>query len=324
MESNARIFVAGHRGLVGSALVRRLSAAGYHNLILHTHAELDLVDQAAVRGLFEAEKPDYVFLAAARVGGILANTLHPAEFIHENLALQTNIIHESYRAEVKRLLFLGSNCIYPREAAVPVKEEYLLTGALEPTNRPYGIAKIAGIEMCWAYNRQYGTRYISAMPTNLYGPWDNFDLTHAHVMPALIRKVYEAKAANADHMVIWGTGKPRREFMYSDDMADACIHLMRLPEAPYQQVLDPANGTQPPLINIGCGEDYTIREVTETVARVIGFKGAFRFDTSKPDGTMRKVLDVARLSALGWKPGVTLEEGIRRAHEAFVAGQGRF
>ena len=323
MESNARIFVAGHRGLVGSALVRRLSAAGYRNLILRTHAELDLVDQAAVRRLFETEKPVYVFLAAARVGGILANTLHPAEFIHENLALQTNILHASYRAQVKRLLFLGSNCIYPREAALPVKEEYLLTGGLEPTNRPYAIAKIAGIEMCWAYNRQYGTRYISAMPTNLYGPWDNFDLTHAHVMPALIRKVHEAKAAGADHMTIWGTGRPRREFMYSDDMADACIHLMRLPEAQYQQVLDPADGKQPPLINIGCGEDYTIREVAETVARAIGFEGEFRFDTSKPDGTMRKVLDVARLSALGWRPTVTLEDGIRRTHEAFVAGQAR-
>jgi GDP-L-fucose synthase len=324
MESNARIFVAGHRGLVGSALVRRLNAAGYHNLILRTHAELDLVDQAAVRRLFETEKPQYVFLAAARVGGILANTLHPAEFIHENLALQTNILHASYRAEVKRLLFLGSNCIYPREAAVPVKEEYLLTGGLEPTNRPYAIAKIAGIEMCWAYNRQYGTRYLSAMPTNLYGPWDNFDLTHAHVMPALIRKVHEAKAAGAEHMMIWGTGRPRREFMYSDDMADACIHLMRLPEAQYQQVLDPADGKQPPLINIGCGEDYTIREVAETVARAIGFKGVFRFDTSKPDGTMRKVLDVARLSALGWRPSITLEDGIRRTHEALLAGQGRF
>jgi GDP-L-fucose synthase len=307
MREDARVYVAGHRGLVGSALVRRLEAGGYRNLIKRTHAELDLTDGVAVRAFFEVERPEYVVLAAAKVGGILANNTYPAQFIHENLAIQTNVIHEAWRAGVKRLLFLGSSCIYPRDCPQPIKEEYLLTGPLEATNRPYAIAKIAGIEMCWAYNRQYGTRYLSVMPTNLYGPGDNYDLQNSHVLPALIRKMHEAKQRGDGEVIVWGTGTPRREFLYSDDMADACVMLMCLPDEQFDRLLAEY---QPPLINVGCGEDVTIRELAETVAKVVGFEGKLVFDTTKPDGTPRKLLDVSRMFGLGWRPKVSIEAGI--------------
>jgi GDP-L-fucose synthase len=316
VDPGARIFVAGHRGLVGSALLRRLTAAGFGNVLTRTHAELDLTDQGRVRDFFAREQPEYVFLAAAKVGGILANNTYPAQFIAENLAIQTNVIHEAYVAGVKRLLFLGSSCIYPRECPQPIREEYLLTGPLEATNRPYAIAKIAGIEMCWSYNRQYGTRYLSVMPTNLYGPGDNYDLQNSHVLPALIRKMHEAKERGDGEVVVWGTGTPRREFLYSDDMADACVMLMSLPDARFDEILA---SYQPPLINVGCGEDVTIRELAETVARVVGFEGKLVFDASKPDGTMRKLLDVGRLFGLGWRPETPLPEGICKAYAEFFS-----
>jgi GDP-L-fucose synthase len=315
VETSARIFVAGHRGLAGSALVRRLRTAGYENLVLRTHAELELADAAAVRRFFEAERPRHVILAAAKVGGILANDTMPAEFIHENLAIQTNVIHEAWRAGVKRLLFLGSSCIYPRDCPQPMKEEYLLAGPLEPTNRPYALAKIAGIEMCSAYNRQYGTQFLAVMPTNLYGPGDNYDLRTSHVLPALIRKAHEAKSRSDEALVVWGTGKPRREFLYSDDMADACVALLRLEEERFRAEL----GTYPPLVNIGAGTDLSIRELAELVARIVGFKGALRFDGSKPDGTPRKLLDVSRMSRLSWKARVGMEEGIALAYRDYLA-----
>src|SRR5512134_1951364 len=267
MEQGSSIYVAGHRGLAGSALVRRLQAGGFRNLVTRSHAELDLTGQAAVRGFFERERPEHVFLAAAKVGGIVANDTYPAEFIHSNLSIQTNVIHEAWRGGVKRLLFLGSSCIYPRDCPQPMKEEYLLTGPLEATNRPYAVAKISGIEMCWSYNRQYGTRFLAAMPTNLYGPGDHYDLQNSHVLPALIRKCHEARSSGAKEMVVWGSGAPRREFLHSDDMADACVFLMSLPEHDFDRLLGgPAAchlpGTfQPPLINIGCGMDLSIREL---------------------------------------------------------------
>jgi len=315
----SRIYVAGHRGLVGSALVRRLETGGHRNILKRTHAELDLQDAVAVRRFFEQEKPEYVFLAAAKVGGILANNTYPAQFIAENLAIQTNVIHEAYKAGVKRLLFLGSSCIYPRDCPQPIKEEYFLTGPLEATNRPYAIAKIAGIEMCWSYNRQYGTRYLSVMPTNLYGPGDNYDLQSSHVLPALIRKMHEAKGRGDSEVVVWGTGTPRREFLYSDDMADACVMLMNLSDEAFDDLLARYH---PPLINVGCGEDLTIRELAETVARVIGFEGRLRFDTGKPDGTMRKLLDVGRMGTLGWSPKVSLESGVGRSYRDFLGTSG--
>jgi len=315
VDTTAKIYVAGHRGLAGSALTRRLRAAGYENLVLRTHAELDLADAVAVRRFFEAERPQYVLLAAAKVGGILANDTLPAEFIHENLAIQTSVIHEAWRAGVTRLLFLGSSCIYPRDCPQPMKEEYLLSGPLEPTNRPYALAKIAGIEMCSAYNRQYGTHFLAVMPTNLYGPGDNYDLRSSHVLPALMRKAHDAKSRGEDVLIVWGTGKPRREFLYSDDMADACVALLRLDDAHFNA----ATGTYPPLLNIGSGSDLTIRELAELAARVVGFKGALRFDASKPDGTPRKLLDSSRLARLGWRPRVGLEEGIARAYGDFLA-----
>ena len=318
MEPQSRVYVAGHRGLVGSALVRRLEAAGHRSILKRTHAELELGDAAAVRRFFETEKPEYVFLAAAKVGGILANNTYPAQFIAENLAIQTNVIHEAYRAGVKRLLFLGSSCIYPRDCPQPIKEEYLLTGPLEATNRPYAIAKIAGIEMCWSYNRQYGTRYLSVMPTNLYGPGDNYDLQTSHVLPALIRKMHEAKERGEREVVVWGTGTPRREFLYSDDMADACLMLMNLPDDRFDAVLAEY---QPPLINVGCGKDVTIRELAETAANVVGFQGKLVFDTTKPDGTMRKLLDVGRMFGLGWKPAVSLNDGIRSAYQDYLVSR---
>ena len=316
MNLTSKIYIAGHRGLVGSALVRALRARGFANLLLRTHAELDLTDQAAVEAFFAAEKPDYVFLAAARVGGIHANNEYPAEFIRDNLAIQTNVIHAAWRAGVGRLLFLGSSCIYPRDCPQPIREDYLLTGPLEATNRPYALAKIAGIEMCWSYNRQYGTKFLAVMPTNLYGPGDNYDLETSHVIPALIRKFHEAKRRGDKQVIVWGSGTPRREFLYSDDMAEACLFLMNLPDEQFASVLNP-QPSAPPLINIGVGHDLTIRELAETVKTVVGFAGEIVLDPTKPDGTPRKLLDVSRLQALGWQAGTSLEEGLRRAYEDF-------
>lgn len=316
MTPETRIHVAGHRGLVGSALVRRLRARSFCNLLLRSHAELDLADAPAVRRFYARERPQVVFLAAAKVGGILANSTYPAQFIHHNLQIQANVIGEAYRAGVQRLLFLGSSCIYPRDCPQPIREEYLLTGPLEATNRPYAIAKIAGIETCWAFNREYGTRYLSVMPTNLYGPGDSYDLHNSHVLPALIRKMHEARLSDFPEVVVWGTGTPRREFLYSDDMADACIHLMTLPDGEYDAILA---RYAPPLINVGCGEDVTIRELAETVARVVGFTGRLMFDAGKPDGTPRKLLDVSRMSKLGWRPTMSLDSGIGEAYRDYLA-----
>jgi len=312
MNKDSRIYIAGHRGLVGSAIHRELIRLGYVNVITRTRDELDLLDATAVDAFFANEKPNYVFLAAAKVGGILANNNYPAEFIHDNLVLQTNIIGASYRNKADRLLFLGSSCIYPKLAPQPMPESSLLTGPLEPTNRPYALAKIAGIEMCWSYNRQYGTRYLAAMPTNLYGPGDNYDLANSHVLPALIRKTAEAIRTNAPTVMVWGTGTPRRELLYSDDLAQACVFLMNLDDAIYGTLL---NETEPPLINIGTGEDVTIRELAETVARVLGYTGHLVFDATKPDGTPRKLMDVSRLHALGWRHATGLEQGINRTWE---------
>jgi GDP-L-fucose synthase len=341
LRLDSRIYVAGHRGLVGSALVRQLKKQDYNNLILRTHAELDLTDERVVQAFLEAERPDIVFLAAARVGGILANSTYPAEFIQQNLAIELNVIHAAWRCGVKRLLFLGSSCIYPKDCPQPIKEEYLLTGPLEPTNRPYALAKISGIEMCWSYNRQYGTQYLAAMPTNMYGPGDNYDLQTSHVLPALIRKFHEAKTAASGQysslvtlhasreaasltphpsqipqVVLWGTGRPRREFLYSDDLADACIHLLTLPDRDFSALT--ALDSDPPLINIGCGEDQTIAELATLIARVVGYDGPVVWDSSKPDGTYQKLLDVSRLKSMGWRPKVLLEEGVRRAYTDFL------
>ena len=315
MHQSTKIYIAGHRGLVGFALVRVLRQRGFENLLLRTHADLDLTDQVATRAFFERERPNYVLLAAAKVGGIHANNTYPAEFIHQNLAIQTNIIHEAWRVGVKHLLFLGSSCIYPRDCPQPIREEYLLTGPLEATNRPYALAKIAGIEMCWSYNRQYGTRYIAAMPTNLYGPGDNYDLANSHVLPALIRKMHEARESGAGEIVVWGTGTPRREFLYNDDMAGACIHLMQLPDNYLSSLF---SDKEPPLVNIGCGEDLTIRELAETIGKAVGFSGQLRFDATKPDGTPRKLLDVAKMKSLGWHAKTSLHTGIARTHAAYL------
>lgn len=315
MTPDSRIYVAGHTGLAGSAFLRRLKGKGYRNLLVRRHAELDLVDGAAVRRFFETERPEVVLLAAAKVGGILANRDYPAEFIRDNLAIQTNVIHEAYRAGVRKLLFLGSSCIYPRDCPQPIKEEYLLTGPLEPTNRPYAIAKISGIEMCWSYNRQYGTRYLCAMPTNLYGPGDHYDLQMSHVLPALLRKFHEAKLRGEPTVTVWGTGKPRRELLLSDDMADACIYLMELPEGR----LEKAWGTrQPPLINVGCGEDLSIAELAEQVRTAVGSAAKVVYDTSKPDGTPRKLLDISLIRSLGWAPRTRLQEGLRQTYASFL------
>lgn len=316
MKRESRIYVAGHRGLVGCAIRRKLEQMGCTNLLLQTHAELDLTDRPAVQAFFRREKPEYVFLAAAKVGGILANDTYPADFIRDNLEIQTHVIDAAYQAGVQRLLFLGSSCIYPKLCPQPIREEYLLTGPLEPTNRAYALAKIAGLEMCWSYNRQYGTRYLVVMPTNLYGPGDNFDLKDSHVLPALIRKVMEAKQAGMREVAVWGTGQPRREFLYSDDLADACIHLMTLPEEAYGSLL--AKDTAP-LVNVGTGTDLTIRELAELIARILKFDCKFVFDTTHPDGTPRKLLDVSRIQALGWKAETSLEEGIRRTIESYEA-----
>ena len=315
MNAGSKIYVAGHRGLVGSALVRGLEKNGFSRIIRYSHSDLDLTDQAAVRDFFARERPEYVFLAAAKVGGILANNTYPAEFIHQNLIIQDNVIHHAWQSGVQRLLFLGSSCIFPRECPQPMKEEYLLTGPLEATNRPYAVAKIAGIETCWAYNRQYGTRYLAVMPTNLYGPGDNYHLENSHVLPALIRKMHEAKERGDAQMTAWGTGSPRREFLYSDDMAAACIYLMSLPEEKFGTLL---RDDFPPLVNIGCGEDITIRDLVEMVREVVGFQGAVVWDKSKPDGTPRKLLDVSRLTDLGWQAGTDLRTGIRLAYQDYL------
>ena len=316
MRRESRIYVAGHRGLVGSAIRRVLEQTGYTNLLLRTHAQLDLTDRAAVQAFFRDEKPEYVFLAAAKVGGILANDTHPADFIRENLEIQTHVIDAAYQAGVQRLLFLGSSCIYPKLCPQPIREEYLLTGPLEPTNRAYALAKIAGIEMCWSYNRQYGTKYLAAMPTNLYGPGDNFDLNGSHVLPALIRKVIEAKEAGCRELVVWGTGTPRREFLFSEDLAEACIHLMNLPVDTFAGLL---SKDVAPLVNIGTGIDITIRDLAELIARILDFRCEIVFDPTRQDGTPRKLLDVSRIHSLGWKARTGLEEGIKRVIEGYEA-----
>jgi GDP-L-fucose synthase len=314
MEQHSRIYIAGHRGLAGSAIQHSLERQGFRNLLLRTRAEADLTQADAVYRLFETERPEYVFLAAAKVGGILANQTYPAEFIRENLAIQSNIVEASYRFGIKRLVFLGSSCIYPKLCPQPIREEYLLTGPLEPTNRPYAVAKIAGIEMCWAYNRQFGTQYLAVMPTNLYGPGDNYDRNHSHVLPALIRKVMEAKAEGRQHLTVWGTGTPRRELLYSHDLADACVFLANLPDTEFRALL----AVEPPVINVGTNQDLTIREIAQTVCKVLEFDGELLFDRSMPDGTPRKLLDSRRINALGWRPTVSLEEGVRLAYQAML------
>lgn len=323
MNTNAKIYVAGHRGMVGSAIVRNLQAKGYTNIVTRTHAELDLTRQAEVEAFFAAEKPEYVFLAAAKVGGILANDNYPAQFIRDNLAIQTNVIHTAYLNKVERLLFLGSSCIYPKHAPQPMKEEHLLTGPLEPTNRPYALAKIAGVEMCWSYNREYGTKYLAAMPTNLYGPGDNYHPENSHVIPALIRKFHEAKVNGAPSVTVWGTGTPRREFLYNEDMADACVFLMKLPQARYESLLGSDESKtgrfEPPLVNIGIGEDVTIQALAETVKQVVGYEGRLAFDTTKPDGTPRKLMDVSKLTGIGWKATTSLVNGLAATIQADAA-----
>lgn len=323
MDKNAKIYVAGHRGLVGSALMRQLSMQGYNNIVARSHAELDLTNQQSVADFFKSEQPDYVILAAAKVGGIHANNTYPAEFIHENLAIQSNVIHQSYLAGVKRLLFLGSSCIYPRDCPQPIKEQYLLTGELEPTNRPYALAKIAGIEMCWSYNRQYGTQYLAAMPTNLYGPGDNYHPDNSHVIPALIRKFHEAKLNNQPTVTIWGSGTPRREFLYSDDMAQACLFLMQLPDNQFMQLLaQDRNDGLPPVVNIGTGSDITISQLAEIIGSVVGYTGQLVFDHTKPDGTMRKMMDVSLINSLGWRAGTSFIDGMHYAYQNFKDTRG--
>lgn len=305
MDKNSKIFIAGHRGLVGSAIFRLLQHSGYTNLVVKTHKELDLTSQAEVKNFFSTELPDYVFLAAAKVGGIFANNSYPAEFIFSNLEIQNNVIHQSYLHGVKKLCFLGSSCIYPKLAPQPMKEEYLLDGKLEPTNEPYAIAKIAGIKMSQSYNRQYGTNFISVMPTNLYGPNDNFDLQNSHVLPALIRKFVEAKKSGSPSVVLWGSGRPKREFLYVDDMADACIFLMN-------------NYNDGEIVNIGTGTDVTILELAQLIKSEVGFEGNLEFDAAKPDGTPRKLLDVSKIHSFGWKAKVPLSEGIRKTVQWYL------
>ena len=303
MDKNAKIFVTGHSGMVGSALVRRLQGGGYANLLTRTHAELDLLDQRAVHAFLAAERPDYIYIAAAKVGGIQANNLHRADFPYHNLLIEANLIHGAHLAGVQRLMFLGSSCIYPRDCPQPIRGDYLLTGPLEQTNEPYAIAEIAGIKLAESYNRQHGRQYVSVMPTNLYGPNDNYDLSNSHVLPALLRKAHEAKLRGDAEYVVWGSGPPRREFLCVDDLADACVHLM---EAGYDGAL----------VNIGTGEDVTIRELAETVMQGVGFEGRIVYDPSKPDGTPRKLLDVSRLTALGWRARTPLRQGIALAYES--------
>jgi GDP-L-fucose synthase len=309
MNRQARIFVAGHRGMVGSALVRRLLADGYDNVITRTRAELDLTDQAAVNRFFENERIDVVLLAAARVGGILANASQPGEFIYENLVIETNVIHAAYRARVERLVFFGSSCIYPKQCPQPIREEYLLTSPLEPTNDAYAIAKIAGLKLCEAYNREYGTQYVALMPTNLYGPNDNYDLNSSHVLPALLRKAHEARLGGAAALTVWGSGTPCREFLHVDDLAAATLFVLE------HNVTDG-------LLNVGVGEDLSIRELAECICKVVGFEGELVFDASKPDGTPRKLLDVSRLTQMGWRATISLEEGIAATYRDFVESHG--
>lgn len=309
MNYDSKIYIAGHRGMAGSAINRNLKVRGYHNLITRTRSELDLTNQQAVNDFFKTQRPEYVFLAAAKVGGILANSTYPAEFIYENLMIEANVIHAAYTTGVKKLLFLGSSCIYPGLAPQPLKEEYLLTGELEVTNEAYAVAKIAGIRMCKHYNQQYGTNFISVMPTNLYGPNDNYDLETSHVMAALIRKFHEAKLNNAPQVVVWGTGVPRREFLHVDDMADACVYLME-----NYDVSDIGE-----FINIGLGEDVTIRELTELIKDIVGYGGEIVYDTTKPDGTPQKLLDISRLRELGWNARISLRDGIKQAYEWYVS-----
>ena len=330
MEKNSKIYVAGHRGLVGSAIVKNLESKGYKNLLLKTHKELDLLDQQAVKEFFETEKPEYVILAAAKVGGIVANNTYRADFIYENLQIQNNVIHQSYLNGVKKLLFLGSTCIYPKNAPQPMREDSLLTSELEYTNEPYAIAKIAGIKMCESYNIQYGTNFISVMPTNLYGPNDNFDLETSHVLPALLRKMHEAKLNNTPKVEIWGSGKPRREFLYSEDMADACVFLLE--NRDFRDTYTESDGTNDSCtlnsiknkeirnthINIGTGVDISIKELAETIKKIVGYEGELYFDSLKPDGTMIKLTDPSKLHALGWKHKVDLEDGISRVYEWYL------
>lgn len=319
MKLDARIYVAGHRGLVGSAIYNTLRAHGYHNVIGRTRSELDLLDPNAVDAFFAAAKPEFVFLAAAKVGGIMANQTYPASFIRENLIIEANVIEASYKAGAQRLLFLGSSCIYPKTAPQPMPESCLLDGPLEPTNRPYALAKICGIELCWSYNRQFGTRYLAVMPTNLYGPGDNFDLNTSHVLPALIRKTAEALISKDPHIVLWGSGKPLREFMHSSDLAEACVFLMNLDEARFSSLMPP---DMPPLINIGTGDEITIHDLAALVAKVMGYRGTLAFDETKPDGTPRKLLNVERLHGLGWHHQISLEEGIRETCQWYLIEQG--
>jgi GDP-L-fucose synthase len=310
MRKDSKIFVAGHRGLVGSAIVRRLRAEGFDNLLLRTRDELDLTDAIAVRRFFDVERPQYVFFSAAKVGGIWANDTFPAEFITENLQLALNTIQAAHRSGVEKLLFLGSSCIYPKFAPQPMKEEHLLTGVLEPTNEPYAVAKIAGIKLCQSYNRQYGTRFISAMPTNLYGPGDNFDLATSHVLPALLRKFHEARESGAPRVVVWGSGTPRREFLHVDDLAEACLFLME-------------NYESSEIVNVGTGTDVAIGELAELIAEIVEYPGEIVFDSTKPDGTPRKLLDVSRLSDLGWRAQIPLREGVERTYEWYVETMGQ-
>ena len=320
LSLDAKIFVAGHRGMVGSAIIRQLQAQGYTNIVTRTRSELDLVNQQAVADFFAQEKPSALYLAAAKVGGIHANNTFPAEFIYENMMMEANIVHQAYVSGVKKLLFLGSSCIYPKLAQQPMKETALLTGVLEATNEPYAISKIAGIKLCESYNRQYGVDYRSVMPTNLYGPNDNFHPENSHVIPAMLRRFREAVLSNSEKVVVWGSGKPMREFLYVDDMAAASIHVMNLESETYQE------HTQPMLshINVGTGQDCTIRELAETIAKVTGFKGQLEFDSTKPDGAPRKLMDVSRLESLGWKAGVSLEAGLKLSYQWFLDNQDNF
>ena len=305
MNKTAKIYVAGHRGMVGSGITRLLKSRGYENVITRTHSELDLLNQAAVHDFLNTEKPDYIFIAAAKVGGIQANNIYRADFIYQNLMIECNLTHGAYQAGINNLMSLGSSCIYPRDCPQPIKEEYLLSGPLEQTNEPYALAKIAGIKLCENYNRQYGTKYVSVMPTNLYGPGDNYDLNNSHVLPALIRKAHEAKLRKDPYLMVWGSGKPRREFLHVDDMARACVQLME-------------QGYDGSFVNIGCGNDITIRELVEEVVAVVGFEGELQFDTSKPDGTPQKLLDVSKANALGWKAEIALRPGIQDAYSWFL------
>lgn len=317
MSLDTKIYVAGHRGMVGSAIIRALQSRGYTNIVTRTHSELDLTNQSAVRTFFESEKPDQVYLAAAKVGGIHANNTYPAEFIYKNMMIEANVIHEAWQVGVQKLLFLGSSCIYPKLAPQPMAEDALLTGPLEPTNEPYAIAKIAGIKLCESYNRQYGTDYRSVMPTNLYGPGDNYHSENSHVVPALIRRFHEAKQSNVKEVIIWGTGKPKREFLYVDDMADASVHIMELDRHIY---CDHTN-LMKSHVNVGTGIDITIRELAELIAKALGYTGKIEFDASRPDGAPRKLLDVSLITKLGWTARIKLEEGLRKSYKAFQVEQ---